>query len=136
MAPIATKTDWPSLTSLASLSLEKFIFSLPCKSFCKITFCAVLDKVNGSKLNISNNTKRIDLIGLSIEFHTNILNVKIKSPLSVGNIISILDSLISTQNSRIADKNIGKDKECLSVPFRLPCFGKNLSVLGKNDIIK
>lgn len=61
------------------------------------------------------------------------LNIKLKSPVSTG---ILFGSLISTQNSQIADKDIGKNTKCLNVFIHLLGFGKDLSVLGRNDIIK
>ncbi|MGL9717196.1 MAG: hypothetical protein ACR5K9_00530 [Wolbachia sp.] len=48
----------------------------------------------------------------------------------------MLDSLVSNQNSQIADKDIGKNKKHLNTLVHSLGLGKHSSVLGKSDIIK
>jgi hypothetical protein len=58
------------------------------------------------------------------------LNAKLKSPVSIG---TVSDSLISIQNSQIMDKDTEKSGKCFNTAVHSLGFGKNSSVLGKND---
>ncbi|MEY2393147.1 hypothetical protein AB6N09_02830 [Wolbachia endosymbiont of Tettigetta isshikii] len=48
----------------------------------------------------------------------------------------MFNSLINIQNSQIMDKDTEKSGKCLNAAVHLLGFGKNSSVLGKNDTMK
>jgi hypothetical protein len=70
---------------------------------------------------------------LSLKIHIHTLNAKLKSPVSIG---TLFNSLVNIQNSQITDKDIAKSGKCLNAAVHSPGFGKNSSVLGKNDTMK
>lgn len=61
------------------------------------------------------------------------LNARLKSPVSTD---TVLNSLISTQNSQIADKDTEMNGKCFNAVIHSLGLGKNSSVLGRSDIIK
>lgn len=62
------------------------------------------------------------------------LNAKLKSTVSIG---TVFDSLINIQNSQIIiDKDTEKSGKCFNADAHWLGFGKNSSVLGKNDTMK
>lgn len=61
------------------------------------------------------------------------LNAKLKSPVSIG---TVFDSLVNIQNSQIMDKDVEKSGKCFNAAVHSLGFGKNSSVLGKNDTMK
>ncbi len=61
------------------------------------------------------------------------LNAKLKSPVSIG---TVFDSLVNIQNSQIMDKDAEKRGKCFNAAVHSLGFGKNSSVLGKNDTMK
>jgi hypothetical protein len=68
-----------------------------------------------------------------LKIHIHILNARLKNPVSIG---TVSDSLISFQSSQIMDKDTEKSGKCFNAAVHSPGFGKNSSVLGKNDTMK
>ncbi|NUX00944.1 hypothetical protein GO685_00115 [Wolbachia endosymbiont of Madathamugadia hiepei] len=70
---------------------------------------------------------------LSLKIHIHTLNAELRSPVSIG---TVFDSLVNIQNSQIMDKDTEKSGKCFNAAVHSPGFGKNSSVLGKNDTMK
>lgn len=68
-----------------------------------------------------------------LKIHIHILNARLKNPVSIG---TVFDSLVNIQNSQIMDKDTEKSGKCFNAAVHSPGFGKNSSVLGKNDTMK
>lgn len=70
---------------------------------------------------------------LLLKIHIHTLNAELRSPVSIG---TVFDSLVNIQNSQIMDKDTEKSGKCFSAVVHSSGFGKNSSVLGKNDTMK
>jgi len=70
---------------------------------------------------------------LSLKIHIHTLNAELRSPVNIG---TVFDSLVSIQNSQIMDKDTEKSGKCFNAAVHSPGFGKNSSVLGRNDKIR